>query len=54
MRNTVLVQKVNFVVSVLFILAFGLVATSVTLEVAHLDDPITGVTASVGQADQLQ
>lgn len=53
MRNTFLVQKVNFVVSVVFVLSFGLVATSLVLRAAQLDDPITGSMISVDQAVQM-
>ncbi len=50
MRNTFLVQKVNFYVSVFFILSFGLFSTSLALRIAHLDDPITGIEIPVVEA----
>lgn len=47
MRNTILVTKVNLIISIFFIVSFGLFATSIMLKSAELEDPIT---ATVGSA----
>ena len=41
MEKSVLTSKINLYISVFFIGAFGLVATSTLLRAAQLDDPVT-------------
>ena len=53
MRNTFLVAKVNFGVSVALILSFGIFMTSTILKIAHYDDPISNTMVSVLDAEVL-
>lgn len=45
MRSNPLTQNVHMVISIAFILSFGLFATSITLKLASLEDPITNTLA---------
>jgi hypothetical protein len=50
--HSALTSTVNFYISVAFILAFGLTATSIVLRIAELEDPITAsVTAALLAAE---
>jgi hypothetical protein len=40
-KKSFLTSRVNFFISILFVASFGLVATSLMLKFAQLDDPIT-------------
>lgn len=42
-RTNPFVQNVNIVVSVVFIASFGLFATSLTLKLADMEDPVSGM-----------
>jgi hypothetical protein len=41
-----LTQNVNMIISVLFIVSFGAVATSAILRASSMDDPLTGTLAA--------
>ena len=46
MKRSPLTSKVNFYVSICFVLSFGLYATSFILRVENLEDPITNTIES--------